>query len=45
VDVDVDVDPTFLMSKVVDNCLQSIPPSTNVRPLRTIHKCLMIFED
>jgi adenylate cyclase len=34
------VDPTLLMSKVVENYLQSTPPSTSVRPLRTIHKCM-----
>jgi hypothetical protein len=38
--VDVDVDPTFLILKEVDNCLQSTPPSTSVRPLKTIHKCM-----
>jgi hypothetical protein len=36
--VDVDVDPTLLMSEFVENCLQSTPPSTSVRPLRKIHK-------
>jgi hypothetical protein len=40
VEVNVDVDPTFPMSEVVENSLQSTsrPPSTSVSPLGTIHK-------
>lgn len=39
VKVNVDVDLTLPMSKVVENSLQSTstPPSTSVRPLGTIH--------
>lgn len=40
IEVNVDVDPTFPMSEVVENFLQSTstPPSTSARPLGTIHK-------
>ncbi len=35
VEANVNVDPTFLMLKVVENCIQPIPspPSTSIRPL------------
>jgi hypothetical protein len=39
-EINVVIDPTLPMLKVVDNCFQltPTPPSTIVRPLRMIHK-------